>query len=169
MRRQRRAHLKRHDRGDQHHRRGDRVGSAAVHLHCGSNSHRGRVSATAGFGPTPRGYSPTISFENPGTPSFEHHNVEETATVLRVHGELDIGSADALREALDAAEAEDTTVIRMDATGVQFVDSTALGVILAAAQRMTARGGRLELMNTTPTVRRILDMTLIARTVHLIP
>jgi anti-sigma B factor antagonist len=122
-----------------------------------------------GFGPTPRGYSPTISFENPGTPSFEHHNVEETATVLRVHGELDIGSADALREALDAAEAEDTTVIRIDATGVQFVDSTALGVILAAAQRMTARGGRLELMNTTPTVRRILDMTLIARTVHLIP
>jgi anti-sigma B factor antagonist len=74
-----------------------------------------------------------------------------------------------LREALDAAEAEDTTVIRIDATGVQFVDSTALGVILAAAQRMTARGGRLELMNTTPTVRRILDMTLIARTVHLIP
>lgn len=110
--------------------------------------------------------------ENPGTdrePRFEQSQVEETATVLRVQGELDIGSADALRAALDGAEAEGTTVIRLDATGVHFLDSTALGVILASAQRLSARGGRLELVNASPAVRRILDMTLIARTVHLIP
>ena len=107
--------------------------------------------------------------QHPGTPSFEQHTVAETAVVLRVHGELDIGSADALRDALDQAETADTTIVRVDADGVDFLDSTALGVILASAQRMTARGGRLELMNATPAVRRVLDMTLIARTVHLIP
>ncbi|MDX6545738.1 MAG: hypothetical protein QOG02_1512 [Gaiellales bacterium] len=99
---------------------------------------------------------------------FEQHQLEESVTVLEVRGELDIGSADALRSALDAAESMGD-IIRLDATSVQFLDSTALGVMLASAQRLAARGGRLELMNASPAVRRILDMTLIARTVHLIP
>jgi anti-anti-sigma factor len=99
---------------------------------------------------------------------FEQHQLEESVTVLEVRGELDIGSADALRTALDAAESMGD-IIRLDAAAVQFLDSTALGVMLASAQRLAARGGRLELMNASPAVRRILDMTLIARTVHLIP
>jgi anti-sigma B factor antagonist len=99
---------------------------------------------------------------------FEQRQLEESVTVLEVRGELDIGSADALRSALDAAESMGD-IIRLDATAVQFLDSTALGVMLASAQRLAARGGRLELMNASPAVRRILDMTLIARTVHLIP
>ena len=101
-------------------------------------------------------------------PQFQQHRVEETVTVLHVEGELDIGSADALRAALDAAESQGE-IVRLDAGGVQFLDSTALGVLLASAQRLSARGGRLELMNASPAVRRVLDMTLIARTVHLIP
>jgi anti-anti-sigma factor len=103
-----------------------------------------------------------------GSTSFQEQRAEEQVTVLQVEGELDIGSADALRSALDAAEAQ-ADIVRLDATGVQFLDSTALGVMLASAQRLAARGGRLELMNASPAVRRILDMTLIARTVHLIP
>jgi anti-sigma B factor antagonist len=99
---------------------------------------------------------------------FEQRQLEESVTVLEVRGELDIGSADALRSALDAAESMGD-IIRLDAAAVQFLDSTALGVMLASAQRLAARGGRLELMNASPAVRRILDMTLIARTVHLIP
>jgi len=42
-------------------------------------------------------------------------------------------------------------------------------VILAAGQRLAERGSRLELANATPAVRRILEMTLITRTVHVIP
>jgi len=47
--------------------------------------------------------------------------------------------------------------------------STALGVILASAQRMAERGGRFELVCGSPSIRRILDMTMISRTVHLLP
>jgi anti-sigma B factor antagonist len=101
-------------------------------------------------------------------PRFRQEQVDETVSVLQVQGELDIGSADALRHALDGAEGR-ADIVRVDAAGVQFLDSTALGVLLASAQRLAARGGRLELMNASPAVRRILDMTLIARTVHLIP
>ncbi len=103
------------------------------------------------------------------SPDFEHRRVDERATVVRVQGELDIGSADALRAALDAAEADRSDIVRLDATGVDFLDSTALGVILASAHRMSQRGGRLELVCTSPAMRRILDMTMISRTVHVIP
>jgi anti-sigma B factor antagonist len=100
-------------------------------------------------------------------PQFIRRRVDEVVLVLQVDGELDIKSTDSLRSALDAAEREGD-IVRIDAGGVSFVDSTALGVLLASAQRLSARGGRLELINVSPPVRRILDMTLIARTVHVI-
>ena len=100
-------------------------------------------------------------------PNFVRRRVDEVVLVLQVEGDLDIGSTDALRSALDAAEREGD-IVRIDAAGVSFLDSTALGVLLASAQRLSTRGGRLELINVSPAVRRILDMTLIARTVHVI-
>ena len=100
---------------------------------------------------------------------FTRETIDETAPVGRVDGELDNNSADSLREALDAAEAERCSVLRVDAASVTFLDSTALGVILASAQRMAERGGRFELVCGSPSIRRILDMTMISRTVHLLP
>ena len=105
----------------------------------------------------------------PTSPTFSQTVVDESATVVHVEGELDIDSADALRSALEAAEASVRTILRLDASGVTFLDSTALGVILASAQRMQERGARFELVCTSPSIRRILDMTLISRTVHVLP
>ena len=102
-------------------------------------------------------------------PRFERKELRERLVVVRVHGELDIGSADALRRELDAAEAQPVDVVRVDASEVGFLDSAALGVILGCAQRMGARGGRLELVCDSPAIRRVLDMTMISRTVHLLP
>jgi anti-sigma B factor antagonist len=106
---------------------------------------------------------------NPTSPTFTQTVVDESATVVVVEGELDIDSADALRSALEAAETSVSTILRLDASGVTFLDSTALGVILASAQRMQDRGARFELVCTSPSIRRILDMTLISRTVHVLP
>ena len=92
-------------------------------------------------------------------PQFQQRRVEESVLLLSVDGELDIGSADALRAALDAAERE-SDIVRLDTQDVQFLDSSALGVLLASAQRLAARGGRLELTNVSPAVRRILEICL---------
>lgn len=102
-------------------------------------------------------------------PVFTQEVVSESTTIVTVDGELDISGADALRAALDSAEEERTGVIRLDAQTVSFLDSTALGVVLAAAQRVAARGGRFELVCTSPAIRRVLDMTMISRTVHVLP
>ena len=106
---------------------------------------------------------------NPASPTFTQTIVDESATIVHVQGELDIDSADALRDALEAAEGSVSNILRLDASGVTFLDSTALGVILASAQRMQERGARFELLCTSPSIRRILDMTLISRTVHVLP
>jgi anti-sigma B factor antagonist len=100
---------------------------------------------------------------------IEHAMVDERAAVVQVPGELDLSSADALREALDAAEAEQPDVVRVSAPDADLLDSSALGVMLAAAQRLAERGARLELVCTSPSVRRVLDLTLIGHTVHVIP
>jgi anti-sigma B factor antagonist len=102
-------------------------------------------------------------------PTFTQTVVDESATVVHVEGELDIDSADALRSALEAAEGSADAILRLDASGVTFLDSTALGVILASAHRLQERGARFELVCTSPSIRRILDMTLISRTVHVLP
>jgi len=54
-------------------------------------------------------------------------------------------------------------------TSARFTRDTIEGVILASAQRMAERGGRFELVCGSPSIRRILDMTMISRTVHLLP
>lgn len=53
-------------------------------------------------------------------PRFREERVEETVAVLQVRGELDIGSAEALRHALDDAEAH-AAIVRLDAAGVNFL------------------------------------------------
>ena len=63
------------------------------------------------------------------------------ATVVRLAGELDLYNAHAVREALIAAceEAPDRLVV--DLSGVKFIDSTALGVLIEARTRMANRRG----------------------------
>src|SRR5690242_14686444 len=105
---------------------------------------------------------PTPDPRSTRSTAFELATIEERIALVRVVGELDIGSADALREVLDEAESAGPEILRVDASEVAFLDSTALGVILASAQRMSARGGRLELVCVSPAMRRILDLTMIS-------
>ena len=101
--------------------------------------------------------------------SLSQESLDNERHVVAVRGEIDLFTAPELKSALSEAIESGHTRIVVDLTDTTFLDSTALGVLLASAQRLAARGGRLELMNASPAVRRVLDMTLIARTVHLIP
>jgi anti-sigma B factor antagonist len=65
------------------------------------------------------------------------------ATVVRLAGELDLYNAHAVREALIACceEAPDKLVVEL--SGVKFIDSTALGVLIEARTRMANKKGFL--------------------------
>jgi anti-sigma B factor antagonist len=62
------------------------------------------------------------------------------AVVLRLGGELDLYNAEEVRSALTAAIDSGTLRIVVDMSQVEFVDSTALGVLLEARSKVGASG-----------------------------
>jgi anti-anti-sigma factor len=59
------------------------------------------------------------------------------AGLIRAVGEIDLGTVDALRRELDAAREEVATVV-LDLSGVPFIDSTGLHLLLAASRNAAA-------------------------------
>lgn len=104
--------------------------------------------------------------------------------VLRLTGEFDLRAAPELREALlgllapgggapggDDAGAEGSSadrpgpagvsppVVLLEMSGLEFLDSTIISVLLMARHRAVAAGGSLRLTGVTPQVARVLDVT----------
>jgi anti-sigma B factor antagonist len=64
--------------------------------------------------------------------------------ILTLSGELDLGSADALREALtDAVKSPAVDAVLVDLEGLSFLDSTGIGVLVAGWRSATDSGKRL--------------------------
>lgn len=85
----------------------------------------------------------------------------ETASgkqVVAVDGELDLNAAPGLRQAIGAAIEAGATTVVVDLSEVTFIDSTAIGVLLAARERLRRTGGDLELACTEPNVLRVLEI-----------
>ena len=61
--------------------------------------------------------------------------------VVRLGGELDLYNADAVREALVNACADDPEKIVVDVSEVEFIDSTTLGVLIEARTKLANRNG----------------------------
>jgi anti-sigma B factor antagonist len=65
------------------------------------------------------------------------------ACVVRLGGELDLYNADEVRSALAAACAEAPERIVIDLGEVEFIDSTALGILIETRTKLDNRGGLL--------------------------
>ena len=79
---------------------------------------------------------------------------------IAVRGEVDVATApDLLRRLDESIDAHPGVPIVVDFRGVTFVDSTGLGVLVAAERRARTNGGRLDVVNVTPAVRMVLEVT----------
>ncbi len=78
--------------------------------------------------------------------------------VVRLAGELDLYNAHQVRDALLACSAENPAKLVVDLGNVQFVDSTALGVLVEARSRMEDKQGFLLAAPGTET-RRALEVS----------
>lgn len=80
--------------------------------------------------------------------------------VVRPSGELDQHSADVLRSQLDAALAEpDVVRIEFDMSGVTFMDSAGVGVLLGRYRLISKKGGSMGVYGASKSVERILRMS----------
>ena len=81
--------------------------------------------------------------------------ISSTGTGLAASGEIDAHTAPSLATAIDAAGPD----VALDLSGVEFVDSSGLRVLIDAHQRLTAAGGGLRLVALSEPVRRLLEIS----------
>jgi anti-anti-sigma factor len=81
----------------------------------------------------------------------------DAMVVMTVGGELDAVSAPRLEMSLEQLDLAGRVVL--ETSGVEFIDSTGLRVILDRAMRMCTAGGALRIRTASPPLHRLLHLT----------
>ncbi|MET8942756.1 STAS domain-containing protein [Streptomyces sp. NPDC004542] len=79
-------------------------------------------------------------------------------TVITVSGELDLQTCPALAEAASAVPPAGRTLY-LDLSGVPFMDSSGLNLLILLRRRLHAEGGRLAVTGLQPQPERLLRLT----------
>ena len=79
--------------------------------------------------------------------------------VAAVHGDLDLTTAPGLRERVIEVVLSGRPYVIIDLQGVDFIDSTGLGVLVGLLKRTRTHGGDLRLVSTRPSLRQVLQLT----------
>ncbi len=77
--------------------------------------------------------------------------------------ELDTASADSFRTAVSAAWSDALRHIEVDLAETICLDSCGLGALAWLRKLVADRGGRVRLLNPTPSIQQILDLTRLYR------
>jgi anti-sigma B factor antagonist len=104
-------------------------------------------------------------------PHFEltEQTSEDATHVITVRGEIHVSTAQEFARALEAAIAGDRAAVVLDLTGVEFIDSTGLSVLLNGLRGVLRRQGRLALAISNPTVMRLFEITRLDTTFDIEP
>jgi anti-sigma B factor antagonist len=99
-----------------------------------------------------------------------HVDVDEARSsngeiVLTLSGELDIASVDAVRAHVDQAIAHGPTLLVFEMSGLKFMDSSGLALLLGVVPRVAS----LEIRNPCAVVRRIIEITGLSATLPMTP
>jgi len=79
--------------------------------------------------------------------------------VLSVHGEVDVYTAPKFRERLIELVSEGKHHIVVDLEGVDFLDSTGLGVLVGGLKRLRSHDGDLTLVCTQSRILKVFEIT----------
>lgn len=79
--------------------------------------------------------------------------------VVRVHGDVDMTTAPRLREQVIRVVVDGQPQVILDLDGVDFIDSTGLGVVVGLLKRTRSQGGDLRLVSTRSGLRKVLELT----------
>jgi anti-sigma B factor antagonist len=79
--------------------------------------------------------------------------------ILAVKGEIDVYTAPRLREQLVELVSQGHRQIVVDLEGVDFLDSTGLGVLVGGLKRLRSNGGDMALVCTQPRILKVFEIT----------
>lgn len=85
--------------------------------------------------------------------------------VLTVTGEIDMATAPRFRQRLLAVIGAEAQNVVIDLSGVDFIDSTGLGVLMGGAKRVRSAGGDIRLVMTGSRLADLIELTRLDRVV----
>jgi anti-anti-sigma factor len=83
----------------------------------------------------------------------------EPTPILQLTGEVDMASVPLLRETYDEVCPKPACGLVVDLSGVTFLDSSGLAILLAIHEELQNRGTQLTILAPTPSVRRLFGIT----------
>jgi anti-sigma B factor antagonist len=86
-------------------------------------------------------------------------SLSPSLSLVSVAGEIDLHTAERLQQGIDEATSVGADTVLVDLSGVGFIDSTALGVIVQETKRLEGRGHALILVTNDPRTMRVLEVT----------
>jgi anti-sigma B factor antagonist len=90
-------------------------------------------------------------------------------TVVSVFGEVDVATAPELKERLTGLVNEGRVKLVLDLSGVDFLDSTGLGMIVSALKRARTHGGDLSIVCTESRITRLFEITGLDKALTVLP
>ena len=90
---------------------------------------------------------------------------EDGTPVIRLAGELDMTSADGVRTAIDGVLRHAPERVVFETSGLQFMDSSGIALLLSVAQRVPD----VELRAPSPIVRRLIELTGLTEMLRIVP
>ncbi len=99
---------------------------------------------------------------------IEVDEARQPFVVVAVRGEVDIATAPKLREKLVELASQGAQKVVVDLEGVDFLDSTGLGVLIGGMKRLRGLDGDLTLVCTQPRILKVFEITGLNRafTIH---
>jgi anti-sigma B factor antagonist len=97
------------------------------------------------------------------------HDPIDAGHVITITGELDMAATPELSTVLLIAAGSPGSLVVLDLAGVEFIDSTALGTLLKAANEIESAGKRMRIVCAGGPVRRLLEMTNLTNRFRLCP
>ncbi len=80
-------------------------------------------------------------------------------TVLSAHGEIDVATAPQLRQQIVELASASSAPLVIDLEGVDFLDSTGLGVLVSGLKRFRTLGSDVLLVATRPRILKVFEIT----------
>lgn len=94
--------------------------------------------------------------------------LDGSTVILRLHGELDLATADQLRRSIHTVLVEhDPHRLLLDVAELAFADSSGLSVLVWAHKQLTSRDHQLRLHHPQRHIRRILHVTGLDTRLHI--
>ncbi len=90
---------------------------------------------------------------------LDHRQDANGREVVVVKGEIDVATSPALKEELYATIDRGATALVVDLSGLAFIDSSGLGVLVAALKHTRERGGELILSGLDHPALRVFEIT----------